>query len=559
MTGRLRTKLLSRFRTLALPALAALALPATAQNNTEQPGTPFVLPKATPPTNAVTADTIVVDRITVSGNSVFTADELLEPVRSFEGRRLAAEDIQNVRRLLTQHYIDHGYINSGALLENRVVTNRVLEFRIIEGTLRDVEVTTDGHLARGYVRARLPRAGSGPDAQPLNTQDIQHRLKLLKDDPRIDNLSATLGPGVQLGEAILNVQVAEAKPWRVQLSGDNHGSASLGSTRGTAAADCLNLTGWGDSVHGEYTTVGDSHDYACSYAVPLSGDDTVLSAEYRSASAAVTSEPFDKLDIESSMDSKFIALARPFHKSQATEFSLELKLETRHSQSSLLGEPYSFSEGVVDGESRDTALRFSQQWVSRSIESVLALHSTLNQGLDLFDATLNDGKTPDSRFFAWTGQSQWLRRLEHWDSQLVAKSNLQISANPLLQIEKVSVGGSGTVRGYRENQLTTDNAINASLEWRIPLYQGRSDLVTGSRSTTQFRLLPFIDWGLGWNVESDAPDPNSLWSAGLGADFSIGETLYAGIYWGHAFVELEEAATHDLQDDGVHFSAKVAY
>ena len=102
---------------------------------------------------------------------------------------------------------------------------------------------------------------------------------------------------------------------------------------------------------------------------------------------------------------------------------------------------------------------------------MIALRSTESIGLDLLGATENSGDVPDGQFFAWLGQAQFARRLFGSDWQLNLRGDVQLTADPLLPIERIAIGGIDTVRGYRENELVVDNGWIASAELRIPLGQ----------------------------------------------------------------------------------------
>lgn len=63
----------------------------------------------------------------------------------------------------------------------------------------------------------------------------------------------------------------------------------------------------------------------------------------------------------------------------------------------------------AEGKTRVSALRFLQEWTRRSEKQVLAARSQFSFGIDAFGASLRpDGKEPDSRFFTWRGQGQWV-------------------------------------------------------------------------------------------------------------------------------------------------------
>ncbi len=52
---------------------------------------------------------------------------------------------------------------------------------------------------------------------------IMERLRLLKDDQKIENIHAEISPGLYPGEAVLEVEVEEARPYHLSFSVDNYG------------------------------------------------------------------------------------------------------------------------------------------------------------------------------------------------------------------------------------------------------------------------------------------------------------------------------------------------
>jgi hemolysin activation/secretion protein len=134
--------------------------------------------------------------------------------------------------------------------------------------------------------------------------------------------------------------------------------------------------------------------------------------------------------------------------------------------------------------------------------------------------------------------------------------DLQLAQAPLLPLEQIAVGGRFSVRGYRENRLVRDNAFVASLEAGVPLVSNRlwADIV---------QLVPFVDFGTGWNTSVPTTSPRTLVSIGIGLrwDVTIPRpilwTPQFEIYWG---LPLRHATTSggDLQDMGVHLQFAVA-
>jgi hemolysin activation/secretion protein len=224
------------------------------------------------------------------------------------------------------------------------------------------------------------------------------------------------------------------------------------------------------------------------------------------------------------------------------------RFEKRHTETTLLGEGFPFTGSGADenGETDFYVARFFQEWVNRSMFQVIAAYSSFNFG-NVEEGSL-DG------FFTWLGQFQWLRRISPLNSQILFSTNVQISGDSLVSAEKFAIGGSSSVRGYRENQMTTDSGLVSSIEWRIPLATLKIPGLSKGSNDGVIQLCPFFDLGWGRNSEGADPDPDVIYSAGVGLRWSVNERIYAEIYWGEALEDVEDSsAKHDLQDDGIHF------
>jgi len=127
----------------------------------------------------------------------------------------------------------------------------------------------------------------------------------------------------------------------------------------------------------------------------------------------------------------------------------------------------------------------------------------------------------------------------------------------LLPLEKLSIGGATTVRGYRENVITRDNGLISSLELRIPLWQ--STILSDNPEEGLIEFATFMDYGRSWNADSDTPDPKDIYSVGIGLRWTPSKKIHANLYWGYALRDVKEPDEKDLQDDGVHFDLSILF
>ena len=115
-------------------------------------------------------------------------------------------------------------------------------------------------------------------------------------------------------------------------------------------------------------------------------------------------------------------------------------------------------------------------------------------------------------------------------------------------MEKFSVGGMRTVRGYRENLFVRDNGLVASTELRIPVWRD-------ARRIPVVELAPFADIGRSWE-EGRSSSFETISSIGIGLRVAPLPWLRGELYWGYALRDVPEVG-NDIQNDGVHFSVTV--
>lgn len=496
--------------------------------------------------------TLFVNGFVVEGSTIFTAEEFAKITDPFTGRELSFAELLQVRSLVTQLYVDQGYVTSGAFIPPQTLEGGVVKIQVIEGTLEDINVTGTRRLRRAYVRDRIQLSAS----TPLNVPRLLRGLQVLQLDPLIANISADLQAGARPGTSLLQVQVTEADTFSVTPSIDNGRSPSVGSFRRQIGISQANLTGLGDGLNLNYSNTDGSNGIDASYTIPLNPRNGTLRLAYGTTwSSIIAPDQFrDALDIDANSRYYELSYRQPLFQSPTEEFALSLTASRQESKAEFLEENLPFpSLGADDeGRTRISALRFSQEWTRRSSRQVLAARSQFSLGLNLLDSTVSD-TAPDSRFFAWRGQGQWVRLLAP-DSLLLVRSDVQLSGDSLVPLEQFGLGGQETVRGYRQDALLTDNGALLSTELRLPIL--RVPEVKGV-----LQLTPFIDMGTTWNNAGDDPSPNSLIGVGAGLLWRMGDNFSARIDWGIPLIKLDRstrspAGERTWQESGVYFSVR---
>lgn len=458
---------------------------------------------------------------------------------------LSFAQLLQARSAITQLYIDCGYITSGAYIPPQTIENGIVQIQVIEGKLEEINVTGLQHLDPGYVRSRLAIAGSAP----LNRDRLLQGLQLLQLNPLIRTISADLQAGTRPGTSVLAVQVAEANPLSAAIILDNNRSPSVGTFERQIQFLDNNLFGIGDSLSLAYINTDGSNEFDGSYTIPINPRNGTLQIAGGFSSNRVIEPPFDILDITSDYNYIELTLRQPIIQTPTEELALGLNAIRQYSQTSLgynnIG-PFPLSPGADErGRTRITALRFFQEWTKRDSQQVFAARSQFSLGLNLFDATVNSDGIPDSRFFGWRGQAQWVRLLAP-DTIFLIRGDVQLTGDPLLPVEQFSLGGDQTVRGYRQDYLLTDSGALLSTEFRIPILRVPS--VQGV-----LQIVPFLDVGTGWNNRIPNPDPSTLVGTGVGLLWQMSDVLSARIDYGIPLVSVE-SRDRTWQEQGIYFS-----
>lgn len=442
-----------------------------------------------------------VDGITFRGNTAISTAELQAAAAPHAGRINTVDELEALRQRLTRLYVDRGYVNSGLLLPPRLIDG-VLQFEVIEGRLNGLRLRGMEGLDDRYVSARLQR----PEDRLLDMNLLRERFLLLQSDPLIERLNARLVPGQTQGEAQMEIDVQRSRPWDLSFFANNYRPASIGSAAAGVAGSWKNLSGRGDIVELSLQTPlensGQGGHGRLDWQLPLVTwglPDTALSMGLERGSSSVIEEPVEALDIRSRLDSRELGISHTLQETLGRKINVGASWVSRENRTSLLGEPFSFTPGAPDGEVREALWRFWLGGAWRSERQVLALRGSYSRGhnnlVDIPD--LPPGPMPDKRFQLWTAQAHYTRQVLENGAQAIVKLTWQHTSDRLIALDALALGGLGTVRGWRQNQLVRDRGAFLNLEFEYPLMRESTD---GYGLT----LTPFYDRGRASNIGEPA-------------------------------------------------------
>ncbi|MBD2200700.1 MULTISPECIES: ShlB/FhaC/HecB family hemolysin secretion/activation protein [Calothrix] len=499
--------------------------------------------------------TIEVDGIQITGISAFNKPDIEKAFQNYkpdreESKPQESEPEEKLRDAIIKLYLDKNYINTTAYWDKEKK-----EIRVTEGRIRWIEILGTRRLNSSYICSRVKRGVS----IPLNTANLEESLRLLKVDPLLENVEASLRKTGNEGETDLIVRVKEADSFVSSIGVDNYSPPSVGGEKFSVDLRYRNLTGIGDEIAASYSRsfTGGAEIFDFSYQVPLNAMNGTLQLRAAPNRNRITQKPFDEFGIRGEQEVYEINYRQPLIRTLEEEFALSVGFTYQSGQTFIFDLPDFFGLGPDEnGVSRTSTIRFSQDYIRRDNQGAWSFVSQFNFGIGLLDATTNEAPIPDGRFFSWLGQIQRAQQIGNRgdNNWLIIQAELQLTPDSLLPSQQFVIGGGQSVRGYRQNVRSGDNGFRLSVESRMTIQRNSS----GNSTLT---LIPFIDAGYVWN-KSDNPNPlpnqTFLVGAGLGLQWEqvLGfPGLTVRLDYGFPFINLSDRGSN-IQDDGIYFNLR---
>jgi len=457
-------------------------------------------------------DLINVKEINIQGNTVFPDSEFDEIFDQIEGKSISLEDLLQTRDAVEKFYRDQGYISSGAFLPPQELKDGSVLIQVVEGSLAAIEIKELSSLRKKYITDRLPEL-----EKPLKISELDKSLRILEENPLIREIEGELKL-IEPGKNLLSLEIIENKPIQIQLNSTNTFSPSIGMFGGEFSVRNQNLFGFGDRLSANYTKTEGLDSFGVGYSIPFNTSGGEIAFSYDDADSELVEEIVSAFDIQSDFEAYKVEVRQPVYKNVTEELAFFVGLEKLNSETFVSEDiSFPFVDGLEDGESRITPLRLGQEYTRRNKSGLIAAKSQFNLGLDIFDVTESDAGIKTSL-------------------------STQLSPDKLLPLEQLTVGGLGTVRGYRRNLIVGDNGVIGIVEGQFPIIR--------SSKWGNVYFIPFLDFGTVWNNSSDPSNTqsNTLVSTGLEINYRIRDLLEAKIFYGIPLTETEGFGNSSVEE-----------
>lgn len=461
----------------------------------------------------------------ISGNQLFSDEQLQKLVEPFIGEARTYQDIQRAQRAVQNAYLAAGYGAVQAITPEQELSDGNIRINVVESRIAHITVVGNSHFDEANIRAGVPSLREG---ELPNLREISANVQLSNENPakRIEVLLNSPGTAEELEARIL---VKDQNPLRISASLDNTGSQSTGRTRFGVALQHANLFNRDHVATLAYTTSPEKTDkvdiYSFSYRIPVyaCGDSVDLIYGYSSVKSGSSQTVAGPLNFGGS--GRVLAARYNHHFDRKGEYTsrLTLGLDQRDylNSCSING----ISCGSADADVTVHPVSVTYLGAQAGASNAIDFYGTYAHNISGGDKGHNQDFTAirqgaEANYQLLRFGASWVHSFSHgWQSRVAF--NGQYTTKPLVPGEQIGLAGSSAVRGFNEREISTDSGIFSNLE----LYTPNLGMHFGLDGNKSLRGLIFMDAANGHNRDATSSiqvNTATLASVGVGlrADWS---------------------------------------
>lgn len=420
--------------------------------------------------------------IELKGADSLSAADRNRLLKPYIGQCLGVTQLNELLKVITDYYIAQGRVTSRAYLPQQDLSSGHLQVLVVEGKLEGIK----GAQGSTVTDRELAMAFPGKVGEALNLREVEQLVDQLSRLPS-KQAQMELTPGTQIGGSEVLVKNQPQKPWRASLSRNNDGQKSTGEQQWGAGlewdsplglADQLILRGGHDAISDHQKTSKNSMLY---YNVPWGWWNfsyTYSESDYR------TPGDLDGYKYKQTGDSQNhqVRAERVVHRDDVSKTSVNVGLTHLRTNN------YFNDERLDVSSNRLSEFQVGINHGRRIGSAFVNLDVGMQNGTGAFDAQKDDQErirgnlTPTPRYRKYTATVSYLQPFTLWGESLSFSSLAtgQRSEDVLYPAQRMSLGGSYSVRGFKDQQLTGDSggywrnevrwARPVTLDWMRPAF-----------------------------------------------------------------------------------------
>ena len=477
---------------------------------------------------------------------------------AFIDKPLSMESLQRLRGAVSQQVARSSSPFAIVSIPPQELADGVLRVHV-QAAMLDKKILIRGnqYFSSSYIESRL----QGNVGKAVNISNIDRDSQRLNRNPYL-NASLKYRPGSESASTGLVVDVRDRRPSRFYLGANNTGNALSQEERRYAGLHFGNAFGLGHQFGLRYTAAYDSEtsrSLSANYSFELPWLHSLTFFGARSNTAAELGPPLDQSGSSKQLGFNYdidLQTNKP-----GFRHSLQWGVDLKDNDNSLQFQFFSQNLELSNSETRvlQARIRYQANWYQSGSVTRLGWKLTAAPG-DL--SARNDNEAfAESRAFAEADYFYTNFDLSHsraltgllqdwtWKSRM----ELQYSDTNLIGSEQFAAGGTYSVRGYEEGEISGDNALLLSSE----LQSGRL-FSAWFGNATDLRLRLFTEYAITESVDRlTDEDSASLLAAGYGLDLRVADHLT--VYLSHGFQLKDSRSSNTGDNHRFHLGMELSY
>ncbi len=455
-------------------------------------------------------------RFDVRGGQVMDKKAMDAVLAKWLGRELDLAELRGVVPALEEAYQKQGWL-ARVSLPPQDIQDGVVRLDVSAGLMGVLEIVDRPSLPVSAERVEKTFGQAYVQGTPLNLRVLEGALNVVQALPGV-NASAALKPGSapNTTDVVATIEQTPALDGSALL--DNWGHARTGAKRASLNANWNNPTAHGDQLSTNLMATEAVRYGRVNYSVPVGYSGSRLGVSHSTMRYHLLGGVNDPV-VSGIARTEGLDWSRPLFYSRLTKVAASGQFSRSRYADTTNG--FEVQRQVQSG-----VLGLSGEWTSLSRASVFWRFSWTHGDVDLSANPSNqkddtEGLQTQGRYHKFNGNLTFVQVMENGQQGWLTL-NGQSSLKNLDSSDRMSLGGAQGVRAYPSSEGSGDEAVTASLEWRIPFAEA-------------WQWNVFYDWGSVRVSKHPAvlnlPTPNryslSGWGTGVSYQLSPSNTLKA--------------------------------
>lgn len=444
-----------------------------------------------------------INKIKIIGSNHLSNKEKEKLILNYQKRCLVLNEIKDITKKITNYYIAKGYVTTQAFIPEQTTTNNTLTIKVVEGKISKIIIDDSSKILSTIIFPSYKE-------KVLNLRDLEQGLEQLN---RLTTSQYTMeiqaSDKVGYSSVFIN-KVHKKFPLNSQLIIDNSGSKSTGEIVLTSSTILDSLLGLGEQwsfLFSNDIDFSNSHyqrAYSASVNIPYGYWLYQYQISHHRSLYPIKSNK-NSYPYRSNNTNQQIDIRRLVYRDKQQKITMGIALKYKKLRTQLAHQKLLISSPTL------TSFLFTPQYQLNFVNGYFIVNPTTEIGLSLFGASPDyiADNSPRSHYKKLSINFIFQYRLPK-DFVYLSSFYGQHTPDNLYSVEKISLGGLNSIRGYKTQSLNA----NKGFYWRNEINTPWLNSFVG-----KWKFIFAVDYGVA-NSDQYQTKQQTLLGSAVGALFS---------------------------------------